>query len=172
MLHRIASCSKPTVARVQGAALGGGVGLTCACDMAVASDNASFAVSEAKFGILPAVIGPYVVNAVGKRQARYLALTTSRIDAQTALSMGMVQRVVPLDGLDTEVDRVVTELVAGGSVAQQEIKHLMDQLSVAPITDEVRELTASTIARVRGTDEAREGFAAFLGKRPASWIPQ
>jgi methylglutaconyl-CoA hydratase len=172
MLHRIATCSKPTVARVQGAALGGGVGLTCACDIAVVADNANFAVSEAKFGILPAVIGPYVVNAVGKRQARYLALTTSRIDAQTALSMGMVQRVVPLDGLDTEVDRVVTELVAGGPVAQQEIKNLMDQLSVAPITDEVRELTASTIARVRGTDEAREGFAAFLGKRPASWIPQ
>ncbi len=172
MLHRIATCSKPTVARVQGAALGGGVGLTCACDMAVAADNASFAVSEAKFGILPAVIGPYVVNAVGKRQARYLALTTTRIDAQTALSMGMVQRVVPLDVLDAEVDRVVTELVAGGPGAQQEIKHLMDQLSVAPITDEVRELTASTIARVRGTDEAREGFAAFLGKRPAHWIPQ
>ncbi len=172
MLHRIATCNKPTVARVQGAALGGGVGLTCACDMAVAADNASFAVSEAKFGILPAVIGPYVVNAVGKRQARYLALTTTRIDAQTALTMGMVQRVVPLDALDTEVDRVVTELVAGGPGAQQEIKHLMDQLSVAPITDEVRELTASTIARVRGTDEAREGFAAFLGKRPAHWIPQ
>jgi methylglutaconyl-CoA hydratase len=172
MLHRIATCSKPTVARVQGAALGGGVGLTCACDMAVAADNANFAVSEAKFGILPAVIGPYVVNAVGKRQARYLALTTSRIDAQTALSMGMVQRVVTLDALDAEVDRVVTELVAGGPGAQQEIKHLMDQLSVAPISDEVRELTASTIARVRGTDEAREGFAAFLGKRPANWIPQ
>jgi methylglutaconyl-CoA hydratase len=172
MLHRIATCNKPTVARVQGAALGGGVGLTCACDMAVAADNANFAVSEAKFGILPAVIGPYVVNAVGKRQARYLALTTTRIDAQTALTMGMVQRVVPLDALDAEVDRVVTELVAGGPGAQQEIKHLMDQLSVAPITDEVRELTASTIARVRGTDEAREGFAAFLGKRPAHWIPQ
>jgi len=172
MLHRIATCPKPTVARVQGAALGGGVGLTCACDMAVVADNASFAVSEAKFGILPAVIGPYVVNAVGKRQARYLALTTTRIDAQTALSMGMVQRVVPLDALDTEVDRVVTELVAGGPGAQQEIKQLMDQLRVAPITEEVRELTASTIARVRGSDEAREGFAAFLGKRPASWIPQ
>ncbi len=172
MLHRIATCSKPTVARVQGAALGGGVGLTCACDIAVVADNANFAVSEAKFGILPAVIGPYVVNAVGKRQARYLALTTTRIDAQTALTMGMVQRVVPLDALDAEVDRVVTELVAGGPGAQQEIKQLMDQLSVAPITDQVRELTASTIARVRGTDEAREGFAAFLGKRPAHWIPQ
>jgi len=172
MLHRIASSPKPTLARVQGAALGGGVGLTCACDMAVVADNASFAVSEAKFGILPAVIGPYVVNAVGKRHARYLALTTTRIDAHTALSMGMVQRVVSADGLDAEVDRVVVELVAGGPQAQIEIKQLMDQLSVAPVSDQVRELTASTIARVRGTDEAREGFAAFLGKRPANWIPQ
>lgn len=172
MLHRIATSPKPTVARVQGAALGGGVGLTCACDMAVAADNASFAVSEAKFGILPAVIGPYVVNAVGKRHARYLALTTTRVDAATALSMGMVQRVVPLAALDAEVDRVVSELVAGGPQAQTEIKQLMDQLSVAPVSDAVRELTASTIARVRGSDEAREGFAAFLGKRPAKWIPQ
>jgi methylglutaconyl-CoA hydratase len=172
MLNRIATCPKPTVARVQGAALGGGVGLTCACDMAVASDNASFSVSEAKFGILPAVIGPYVVNAVGKRQARFLALTTSRIDAPTALSMGMVQRVVPLEDIDAEVDRMVKDLLAGGPNAQHEIKNLMDQLSVAPVTSDVRELTASTIARVRGTDEAREGFTAFLAKRPASWIPQ
>jgi methylglutaconyl-CoA hydratase len=172
MLHRIATCAKPTVARVQGAALGGGVGLTCACDMAVVADNASFAVSEAKFGILPAVIGPYVVNAVGKRNARYLALTTTRIDATTALHMGMVQRVATLDALDAEVDRVVAELLAGGPQAQIEIKQLMDQLSVAPVSEQVRELTASTIARVRGTDEAREGFAAFLGKRPAPWIPQ
>jgi len=172
MLHRIATCAKPTVARVQGAALGGGVGLTCACDMAVVADNASFSVSEAKFGILPAVIGPYVVNAVGKRNARYLALTTTRIDAATALTMGMVQRVTTLEALDTEVDRVVAELVAGGPQAQIEIKQLMDQLSVVPITEQVRELTASTIARVRGTEEAREGFAAFLGKRPAKWIPQ
>jgi methylglutaconyl-CoA hydratase len=172
MLHRIATSPKPTVARVQGAALGGGVGLTCACDMAVVADNASFSVSEAKFGILPAVIGPYVVNAVGKRNSRYLALTTTRIDADTALSMGMVQRVVSADALDTEVDRVVAELVAGGPQAQIEIKHLMDQLSVSPVSEQVRELTASTIARVRGTDEAREGFTAFLAKRPASWIPQ
>ena len=172
MLCRIATCPKPTVARVQGAALGGGVGLTCACDMAVAADNASFAVSEAKFGILPSVIGPYVVNAVGKRNARYLALTTSRIDATTALSMGMVQRVVPLADVDTEVDRVAHDLVIGGPSAQIEIKKLMDQLSVAPVSPEVRELTASTIARVRGSDEAREGFAAFLAKRPANWIPE
>ncbi|WP_442774394.1 enoyl-CoA hydratase-related protein [Sphaerotilus montanus] len=172
MLARIEACPKPTVARVQGAALGGGVGLACACDIAIAADNASFSVSEAKFGILPSVIGPYVTNAVGKRHAKRLALTTTRIAAPEALAIGLVQQVVTLDGLDTAVDATVKELLAGGPDAQREIKTLFGQLEVGPITPEVRELTAQTIARVRGTDEAREGFAAFLGKRPANWIPQ
>lgn len=172
MLQRIEQCPKPTVARVQGAALGGGVGLACACDIAVAADNASFSVSEARFGILPAAIGPYVVNAVGKRQARRLALTTGRIGAAEALAIGLVQQVTTADGLDAAVDAVVGDLLAGGPNAQREIKTLFAQLAVGPITAEVRELTAQTIARVRGTDEAREGFAAFLGKRPAKWIPQ
>ncbi len=171
MLARIESCPKPTLARVQGAALGGGVGLVCACDIAIASENASFAVSEAKFGILPSVIGPYVVNAVGKRQARRLALTTTRILAVEALTIGLVQQVVVADALDAAVDTAVTELLAGGPNAQREIKQLFAQLEVGPITPEVRELTAQTISRVRGTEEAREGFAAFLGKRPANWIP-
>jgi len=183
MLARIEACPKPTVARVQGAALGGGVGLACACDIAIAADNAScdlavasedakFSVSEAKFGILPAVIGPYVTNAVGKRQALRLALTTTRIAAPEALAIGLVQQVVTLDTLDAAVDATVKELLAGGPNAQREIKTLFGQLDVGPITPEVRELTAQTISRVRGTDEAREGFAAFLGKRPANWIPQ
>jgi methylglutaconyl-CoA hydratase len=172
MLARIESCPKPTVARVQGAALGGGVGLAAACDIAIAADNASFSVSEAKFGILPAVIGPYVTNAVGKRQARRLALTTERIAAPEALAMGLVQKVVALDQLDAAVDTTVTALLAGGPHAQREIKQLFAQLQVGPITPEVIELTAQTISRVRGSDEAREGFAAFLGKRPANWIPK
>jgi methylglutaconyl-CoA hydratase len=172
MLARIENCPKPTVARVQGAALGGGVGLVCACDIAIATENASFAVSEAKFGILPAVIGPYVVNAVGKRQARRLALATTRITAAEALTIGLVQQVVAADALDAAIDATVTELLAGGPHAQREIKQLFAQLEVGPITAEVRELTAQTISRVRGTEEAREGFAAFLDKRPANWIPQ
>jgi methylglutaconyl-CoA hydratase len=170
MLARIESCPKPTVARVQGAALGGGVGLACACDIAIAADNASFSVSEAKFGILPAVIGPYVVNAVGKRQARRLALTTARIDAAEALAIGLVQQVAPLAELDAAVDDNVKALLAGSPNAQREIKQLFGQLELGPITPEVRELTAQTIARVRGTDEAKEGFAAFLNKRPPSWV--
>ena len=172
MLWRIASSPKPVVARIQGAALGGGVGLACTCDVAVAADNASFSVSEAKFGILPAVIGPYVTNAVGKRQALRLALTTSRIPATEALAMGLVHQVTTLEGLDAAVDAAVKDLLAGGPNAQREIKTLFAKLEVGPITPEVRELTAQTISRVRGTDEAREGFAAFLAKRPAPWIPE
>jgi len=172
MLSRIATCPKPTVARVQGAALGGGVGLVAACDIAVAADSASFSVSEAKFGILPAVIGPYVTNAVGRRQALRLALTTARISAAEALAMGLVQQVVAPDALDAAVENTVTQLLGGGPRAQAEIKQLFSALAVGPVTTEVRELTAQTISRVRGTDEAREGFAAFLGKRPPNWVPQ
>jgi len=169
MLARIEAAPKPTLARIQGAALGGGVGLACACDMAIAADNASFAVSEAKFGILPAVIGPYLTNAVGKRQAKYLALTTTRIQAAEALAMGMLQKVVPLESLDAAVDASCSELLAGGPNAQREIKLLLGQLEVGAITPEVRELTAQTISRVRGTAQAREGFAAFLEKRAPQW---
>lgn len=171
MLHRIAVCPKPTLARVQGVALGGGVGLTAACDIAVASDDAKFAVSEARFGILPAVIGPYVMNAVGPRQARRLALTASRIPAAEALAMGLVHEVVAPGALDEAVDRWIAELLMNGPQAQAEIKKLFEQLEVGPITNGVRELTAQTISRVRMGDEAREGFAAFLGKRPAAWVP-
>lgn len=171
LLARIERCPKPTVARVQGAALGGGVGLTAVCDLAIATDTASFSVSEAKFGILPSVIGPYVTNAVGKRQARRLALSTERINAAEALAMGLVTKVVAPDALDAAVDDAVTALLAGGPNAQREIKQLFAQLHEGPVTDAVVELTAQTIARVRGTDEAREGFAAFLAKRPPNWIP-
>ncbi|MFG6485343.1 enoyl-CoA hydratase-related protein [Roseateles sp. BYS78W] len=171
MLARIADCPKPTLARVQGAALGGGVGLVAACDMAVASEAASFSVSEARMGILPAVIGPHLVNAVGLREARRLALTASRIGADEALRIGLVQRVVPADGLDTAVDALVTDLLGCGPQAQAEIKQLYARLAPGPVTPEVRELTAQTIARVRTTSEAREGFAAFLAKRKPSWTP-
>ena len=172
MLMRIETSAKPTIARIHGAALGGGVGLACACDIAIAADNASFSVSEARFGILPAVIGPYVINAVGKRQARRLALTTERIDAAEALAIGLAQRVVPLDELDTAVDAAVRSLLDGSPGAQREIKALFAELEVGPITPRVIELTAQTISRVRGSDEAREGFAAFLEKRPANWVPR
>jgi methylglutaconyl-CoA hydratase len=158
MLERIADCPKPTVARLQGAALGGGVGLACACDIAVAADNASFSVSEARFGILPAVIGPYVVNAVGKRQALRLALTTTRILAAEALSIGLVHKVVAVDALDAAVDATVTELLAGGPMAQREIKQLYAQLATGPISD-----ACENRRRHHGTPASNPGGAA-------SWV--
>ena len=172
MLSRIDASPKPTLARIQGAALGGGVGLACACDIAIAADNASFAISEAKFGILPAVIGPYLINAVGKRHARRLALTMTRIRAAEAQALGLVHQLSTLDELDAAVDACVLELLAGGPQSQAEIKSFFSQLEVGPVTAEVRELSAQTISRVRGSDEAREGFAAFLDKRAPDWIPQ
>lgn len=172
MLACISDCPKPTVAKVQGAALGGGFGLACVCDFAIGADNSSFAVSEAKFGILPAVIGPYVVNAVGKRHAKRLALTAQRIDAFEAREIGLLQKVVPLTALDSAVDTLASELSIGGPNAQREIKKLFASLGEGPVTAEVIELTAQTISRVRGTTEAAEGFSAFLGKRPASWVPE
>lgn len=172
MLYGIASFPKPTITGVQGVALGGGVGLICACDIAIACDTASFAVSEARFGILPSVIGPYLTNAVGKRQAKRLALTTERISAAEALSIGLVQLIVNPELLDETIDKTVENLLIGGPNAQSEIKTLFAGLSVGPITPEIRELTAQTISRVRATDEAKEGFDAFLSKRPANWIKQ
>jgi methylglutaconyl-CoA hydratase len=172
MLSGIAGCPKPTVARIQGAALGGGVGLICACDVAIAAHSASFAVSEARFGILPAVIGPYLVNAVGPRQALRLALTTARIGAMEAVNLGLLHQTVPDDELDRAIDTVSVDLLAGGPNAQREIKQLVARLTVGPVSAETRELTAHTIGRVRGTEEAREGFAAFLDKRAPRWVAE
>lgn len=169
MLARIAQCPKPTVARIQGAALGGGVGLACACDIAVAARDARFSVSEARFGILPAVIGPYLVRAVGSRQALRLALTTARIDATQARELGLVQEAVPPEHLDESIEVAVSGLLAGGPEALREIKALYAQLGAGSVDARLRELTAQTIARVRSTAEAREGFAAFREKRPPRW---
>lgn len=172
MLRRIDTCPKPTVARVQGAALGGGFGLACACDIAIAADNASFAVSEAKFGILPATIGPYVLNTVGKRHARRLALTATRIRAAEALAIGVVHAVAAIDELDAALDSTITDLLACGPAAQREIKQYFAAMQPGPIGEDVIERSARTISRVRATDEAKEGFAAFFAKRKADWIPE
>jgi methylglutaconyl-CoA hydratase len=162
MLHALASCPKPTLARVQGLALGGGAGLACACDIAVATPDAQFAVSEVRFGILPAVIGPYLLRAVGPREAQRLALTAERIAADEALRVGLVHRI-------GDVEPVIADLLAGGPQAQAELKGLFAQLRAGDLGEAARALTAATIARVRATPEAREGFAAFVEKRSPAW---
>lgn len=170
MMQRLHGCRKPVIAKVQGAAYGGGVGLCCACDIVFAAPQARFAVSEAKFGILPSVIGPYLNNAVGKRHALRLALTAEVIDAARAAQIGLVHEVVDADRIDAAIENVIAQLLANGPAALGEIKQLFGGLGVGDIDADVRELTAQTIARVRSTDEAREGFAAFLAKRPAAWV--
>jgi methylglutaconyl-CoA hydratase len=170
MMHVLATCPKPVIARVQGAAFGGGLGLCCACDIVVASPRATFAVSEARFGILPAVIGPYLANAVGKRQALRLALTAATFDADFAQEIGLVHTVAQEDRLDAAIEEFISDLLGNGPHALGEIKRLFGWLEMGEIDETVRELTAQTIARVRSTPEAREGIAAFLGKRPAPWV--
>jgi len=169
MLRGLSAMSKPTIARVQGAALGGGTGLTAACDMAVAADDASFATSEVKFGIIPAVISPYVLRAIGPRHALRYFQSAERFGAAEAKAMGLVNEVVPVAELDAAVDRLVQALLACGPQAQLAAKQLIAALAGRPIDDAVSEETATRIARQRATAEAREGFAAFFEKRPPAW---
>ncbi|WP_020395146.1 enoyl-CoA hydratase/isomerase family protein [Thiolinea disciformis] len=170
MLHSIATCSKPTIARVHGAALGGGMGLASACDICIASEAASFATSEVKFGIIPATISPYVLRAIGERQAYRYFQTAERINAQRALQIGLVHELVAAEHLDAKVQEIVAALLAGGPQAQAAAKQLIVAVAHKPVTESVLVDTAERIAQLRSTPEAREGLAAFLEKRPASWI--
>ena len=170
MLRALSGLSKPTIARVQGAALGGGTGLAAACDMAIAADNASFATSEVRFGIIPAVISPYVLRAIGPRHALRYFQSAERFGALEAKAMGLVNEVVTLDELDAAVDRLVQALLACGPQAQLAAKQLIAALTGRPIDDAVGEETATRIARQRATAEAREGFAAFFDKRAPAWM--
>jgi len=170
MLRALSDMNKPTIARIQGAALGGGTGLAAACDMAVAANNASFSTSEVKFGIIPAVISPYVLRAIGPRHALRLFQSAERISAARALEMGLVGEVVPVDALDAAVAALAETLVAGAPQAQKAAKDLIAAVNGRPIDDAVSEETASRIARRRATDEARDGIAAFLEKRPPAWL--
>ena len=172
MLARIEAVPKPTVARVQGAALGGGVGLACACDIAIAADDASFAVSEAKFGILPAVIGPYVVNAVGKRQAQAPGARRPRASAPpTRWRSAWCSRWCRSTSSTRRSTRSSPSCWPAARTPSARSSNSSPSSRSARSRAEVRELTAQTISRVRASDEAREGFAAFLAKRPPPWSP-
>jgi len=170
MLRALSGLSKPTIARIQGAALGGGTGLAAACDMAVASSDASFATSEVRFGIIPAVISPYVLRAIGPRQALRYFQSAERFDARRAQQIGLVHEVCERDALDATVARLVEPLIAGAPLAQQAAKDLIAAIDGRAIDDDVSEETARRIACQRATDEARDGIAAFLDKRSPSWL--
>ena len=171
LLATLANVRKPTVARVHGSTFGGGVGLVACCDVAIAAQDATFALSEAKLGLIPATIGPYVVEAMGARHARRLMLTAERFTAAEAYRVGLVHDIVPLPELDARVNEVLGALLVAGPAAQREVKALVTAVAHRPIDARVVEATARHIAAVRASAEGREGVAAFLGKRAASWVP-
>jgi len=170
MLAALASMPQPTVARVNGAAFGGGVGLVSACDIAVGADTAVFSLSEVKLGLIPAVISPYVIGAMGKRQAGRYMVSGERFDAAEARRIGLLHEVVPADELDDAVDEMVAGLLANGPLSMAECKALIRAVADRPVDEAVRNDTAERIARMRASDEGKEGVAAFLEKRKPNWI--
>ncbi len=170
MLRTLAEMSKPTIARVHGAALGGGMGLASACDICIAGERALFATSEVKFGIIPSAISPYVIRAIGERQAYRYFQTAERIDARRAAALGLAHEAVASDELDAKVKEVVDALLQGGPKSQSAAKELIRAVANRPLSDAVVEDTARRIASLRVTPEAKEGLDAFLSKRPAAWV--
>jgi len=172
MLSTLAQCPKPTVACVNGAAYGGGVGLIACCDIAIGASDAMFALSEAKLGLIPATIGPYVVAAIGARQAQRYFVTGERFSAAEAFRIGLLHDIVQPAELDARVNELLGALLLAGPQAQREAKLLIRAIAQRPIEAPLIADTAERIARVRATDEAREGIAAFLGKRSPAWVPR
>ena len=169
MFRAIDACRHPVIGRIHGAALGGGSGLTAVCDIAIAAEGTRFGFTEARLGIAPAVISPFVLRKIGESHARALFVTAERFDAVRALAIGLVHRVVPLDELDDAVTstlRSIGQSSPAGVRAAKLMARTMPQLS----QDEARETTAATIAGLRVSPEGQEGIRAFLEKRNASWV--
>jgi methylglutaconyl-CoA hydratase len=169
LFRTISMCATPTLARVHGAALGGGMGLASACDICVASTKAQFATSEVRLGIVPAAIGPYVVRAIGERQAYRYFQTAERINAEQARHIGLAHELAEPEELDARVQHVVDALLLGGPLSQAAATNLIRAVAHRPVDDAVVEDTAQCIATLRATSEAREGLAAFLAKRAPVW---
>src|SRR5215208_5220713 len=168
MFWTIDKCPKPVVAKVLGAAMGGGAGLLAVADVVVADSDARFAFSEVRLGIGPVTIAPFVVRKIGTSHARSLFLTGERFDAERAREIGLVHRVVSRDGLDEAVEEKVGELLRGGSVAQATLKGLLRRLETTEPM-EAPGLTARVISELRTGEEGQEGLAAFMEKRAPRW---
>jgi len=168
MFRAIHDLPMPVVARVQGAAIGGGAGLVAVTDIAVASTEATFAFTETRLGILPAVVSPYVVRKIGPAHATALFVTGLRFDALRALEIGLVEAVEEPPDLDARVDSIVAAILAGGRQAVNAAKRLVREVEGRPV-DEVTELTIDRIASTRVSAEGQEGMRAFLEKREPRW---
>lgn len=167
-LHELYALPKPTVARVNGPAIGGGTGFVAACDIAVASTEARFGLSEVKIGVVPAAISPYVLRRIGESRARQYFLTGERFDARRAEAIGLVNAAVAPDELDARVDGIVSSLLSSGPEALVKAKELITRVPGMGF-EEAKRYTAEMIAGLRTSAEGQEGMAAFLEKRKPKW---
>ena len=169
LMKTLSRLERPTIARVQGAAFGGGVGLIACCDIAVAADTAEFSLSEVKLGLIPAVVSPYVTRAMGERHARRYMITGERFDADEARRLGLVHEVVSAEALNARIEFFIEQLLRNGPAAMAATKSLVARVGGGPMDESMVEDTARRIAERRATDEAKEGVAAFLEKRRPRW---
>ena len=170
MLWAVYKCPVPIVGRLQGDCYAGGVGLAAVCDVVVAVNSMNFCLSEARLGLLPATISPYVIRAMGAQAARRYFITAERFSAAQAQATGLVHELCSVSALDTKVDEIVAALVANGPLATRACKALVQDVAGLQITDDLRGETARRIADVRVSSEGKEGIQSFLQKRPPTWL--
>ncbi len=172
LMKSLNNLPKPTIARVQGATMGGGVGLVCCCDYAIGSPRARFATSEVKLGVLPATIAPYVVATIGEKAARRMFMSGQPVSDEQAVALGILSDVVPEEKLDSAVEALADTLVKNGPDAVRLAKQLTFDVSHRPVSEDLIAATVRLIADVRDSDEGREGLNAFLQKRPPNWTEE
>lgn len=172
MLRAIYLCSKPVIARIQGDCYAGGMGLVAACDIAIASGSANFCLSEVKIGLIPATIAPYVIKAMGEHAARRYFLTAERFSAHEARQIGFLHDAVLPDALDAKVKEVVNAILLASPHAVAEAKRLVRDVAGAPLDDALVADTVQRIARIRASEQGKEGLQAFLQKRKPGWLSE
>lgn len=170
MLQTLKQVTKPTIARVHGAAFAGGMGLASACDVVVAEPTAEFCLSEVRIGLIPATISPYVIQALGIQAAKRYMLTAERISAKEAHRLGFVQELCEAGTIDAAIAQISQALIAGGPMALAQTKALMETVVNRCLDDELINQTAGLIAKLRASDEGREGVSSFLEKRQPTWV--
>lgn len=172
MLRTIYECDKPVIARVHGDAYAGGIGLVAACDIAVASLDVEFCLSETKLGLVPATISPYVIQAIGERQARRYMVTAEKFSASEAFRIGLVHELVAPDELDTRINTLLGTLMVTSADAVASTKRLVREVAGRPVNDALLDHTAEAIAQARASEDGKEGVQAFLAKRKARWVQE
>lgn len=168
LLQKLYALPKPTIARINGSAFGGALGIIACCDIAIGTHNSEFAFTEVNLGIIPAVVSPYIVSAIGYRRAKRLFISGKRFSAEEAKLMGFLHEVVDTESLDEAVQNEIDLLLQAGPSAQQECKRLVQKL--AGISDDISDYTAELIAQIRISKEGQEGLTAFLEKRKPDWV--